>query len=85
MSMGRATINASEIAILYNGQRCGTKKRIVFGDLGGWGIPKRPGMTGYVNYRGGHAKVHLNADGEICLESTEPLIEGLPPLRLTEW
>jgi hypothetical protein len=83
--MGRLSINQREIVLLYRGQRCGTDKRIIFGPLGGWGVPPRPGTIGYVNWEGGRATVRLNDEGAICLEKTEPVVRGLPPLRLTEW
>jgi hypothetical protein len=83
--MGRSSIDAEKILICYNGTPCGSEKRVVFGELGGYGLPRpRPDAVGYVNYRGAIATVRLNADGALFLESTEPPIPG-GPLRRREW
>jgi hypothetical protein len=82
--MGRSSIDAQKILICYKGMPCGSEKRVVFGELGGYGVPPRPDAVGYINYRGAIATVRLNADGALFIERTEPLASG-SPLRRREW
>jgi hypothetical protein len=83
--MGRAILDAKTVLIFYNGVRCGSMNRLIFGALGGYGIPTPPDATGYINYRRAIATVRRDANGDLFIESTEPLIHGHPPLTRREW
>ena len=82
--MVRPTYRTTDVLLFYNGQRCGSSPRVLFGNLSVHGSLARPGAVGYVNYKGSIAAVRKSADGVLFLEETEPLICGQRPLKRGE-
>jgi hypothetical protein len=57
-SMGNRDWNKKTVLVFDRGRHVDSIRRVVFGDLGGYGIEPRPDATGQVNYRGAIATVH---------------------------
>ena len=78
--MGRSTSNGEWIFVCYHGARCGREWRIVFS--GQTLRQKYPEAAGFINYKGAVAKLYRDDEGRLCVETTEPLIQGYQPLTL---
>lgn len=82
--MGRDSYRTTEILLFYNGQRCGSILRVLFGNMSVHGTLARAGAVGYVNYKGSIGTVRKSADGAPFIEETESLIRGQRPLTRGE-
>ncbi len=78
--MGNRDWNKKTILVFDRGRHVDSIRRIVFGALGGFGIPARPDATGLINYRGAVATVHRDPEGVLFIDLAEPLIHVHRPL-----
>jgi hypothetical protein len=78
--MGNRDWNKESVLVFDQGRQVDSIRRIIFGELGGYGVPPRPDATGLANYRGAHATVHRAQDGTLFIDLSEPLVRGRRPL-----
>ena len=78
--MGNRDWNKTEILVFDNGRHVDSIRRVLFGELGGYGISPRPDATGRINYRRAIATVHRDPDGVLFIDLAEPLTRGFRPI-----